>query len=59
MFSAVSLFASQLIVVSTDRPQACALSCPFDFCCSKLAKELPDFSEFCSGPTFATAGRSE
>jgi hypothetical protein len=53
MFSAVSLL-SQLIVPGPARSLALSI-----FAAPKLAKELPDLPEFCSGPTFATIGRSE
>jgi hypothetical protein len=53
MLSPVSLL-SQLII---PRP---ARSLPLSiFDAPKFAKELPDLHEFCSGPTFATTGRSE
>jgi hypothetical protein len=53
MLFPVSLL-SQLIV---PRP---ARSLPLSiFSAPKLAKELPNLHEFCSGPTFATTGRSE
>ena len=53
MFSPVSLL-SQLIVPGPARSLALSI-----FAAPKLAKELPDLHEFCSGPTFATTGRSE
>ena len=53
MVSAVSLL-SQRIVPWPARSLALWI-----FAAPKLAKELPDLHEFCSGPTFATSGRSE
>lgn len=45
---------SQLIVSGPARSLARSI-----FAAPKLAKELPDLHEFCSGPTFATTGRPE
>jgi hypothetical protein len=53
MSSAVSLL-SQLIVPGPACPLALSI-----FVAPKLAKELPDLHEFCSGHTFATTGRPE